>query len=56
MKRLLVLFAVLVPLSWFIVGCGGTTSSSGKVSSEPTAEQKMASMKEKAKQPGGMKK
>ena len=52
MKRLLVLFAVLVPLSLFIAGCGGTSSAPSKKSSEPTAEQKMGSMKEKGKQPG----
>lgn len=39
MKRLLVLFAMIVPLSLFIAGCGGSGGSSGK-SSEPTAEQK----------------
>lgn len=39
MKRLLVLFAMIVPLSLFIAGCGGSGTSSGK-SSEPTAEQK----------------
>jgi len=38
MKRLLVLFAVLVPLSLFVAGCGGTGGSSGK--KEMTAEQK----------------
>lgn len=39
MKRLLVLFAVIVPLSLFIAGCGGSGGPSGK-SSEPTADQK----------------
>ena len=53
MKRLLVLFAVLVPLSLFIAGCGGTGGSSGK-KSELTAEQKeqMKAQMMKAKMQG----
>lgn len=39
MKQLLLLVALLVPLSLLIAGCDGTAGSSGK-SSEPTAEQK----------------
>ena len=49
MKRFLVLFAVLVPLSWFIAGCGG---SGGSSSSKPTTEatpEKMQSMQEAMK-------
>ena len=50
MKRLLVLFAVLVPLSLFIAGCGGAGGSSGtksgtksreRLATEATEEQKM---------------
>jgi hypothetical protein len=51
MKRLLVLFAVLVPLSLFVVGCGGTGGSSGK--KEMAAEQKEQM---KAQMQEGMKK
>lgn len=39
MKRLLVLFAVLVPLSLFIAGCGGRAGSSGAASGPPPKEQ-----------------
>lgn len=35
MKRLSLLFAVLVSLSLFIAGCGGAGGSSGKSSSIP---------------------
>jgi len=49
MKRLLVLFAVLVPLSLFIAGCGGTGGSSGKSSGQGTAEEKQK-MAEKMQQ------
>ena len=44
MKRLLVLFAVLVPLSLFVAGCGGTGGSSVKAG--PESEKKMQEMKE----------
>jgi hypothetical protein len=54
MKRLLVLVAVLVPLSFFVAGCGGSGGSSANTK-EPTKEemqknsaelkQKMAEMK-----------
>ena len=60
MKRLLVLFAVLVPLSLFIAGCGGGTGgSSGKSSGTPSAEekekmgQKMQEMMKSGKMGGG---
>ena len=49
MKRLLVLFAVLVPLSLFIAGCGGTGGSSGKTSANPTPEQKKQMQEEMMK-------
>jgi len=67
MKRLLVLVAVLVPLSLFIAGCGGTGGSSGG-SSGPTPEEQqqiqeqmqseqmqeqMKMMEAEAKQPKG---
>ena len=48
MKRLLVLVAVLVPLSLFITGCGGTGGSSGKT--EKTPEQKEQIMKQMQEQ------
>jgi predicted small lipoprotein YifL len=40
MKRLLVLVAVLVPLSFFLAGCGGSGGPAGKSLSELNAEQK----------------
>ena len=49
MKRLLVLCAVIVPLSFFVAGCGGTGGSSGKSSGAPPAEQQKA-MQEKMQQ------
>ena len=49
MKRLLVLFAVLVPLSFFVAGCGGMGGSSGK-SAQPTEEQKQKMQKEMQEQ------
>jgi hypothetical protein len=47
MKRLLVVFAVLVPLSFFVAGCGGTGGPSGKTATEPTQDQKQQMMKAK---------
>ena len=48
MKRLLVLVAVLVPLSFFIAGCGGGGSSgSGGLPSKEEMEKKSAEMKQK---------
>jgi hypothetical protein len=47
MKRLLVLSAVLLPLSLFIAGCGGSGGSSGK-KTEMTPEQ-MEQQKAKVK-------
>jgi hypothetical protein len=44
MKRLLVLFAVLVPLSLFVTGCDGA-GGSGK-SGQPSAEDKQKRMEE----------
>ncbi len=57
MKRLLVLVAVLVPLSLFVAGCGGLGGSSGK--GDLTQEQKdqlKAKMQEQMKtgMPKGM--
>jgi len=57
MKRFVVLFAVLVPLSLFIAGCGDKGASSGGPSGGPSAEQKeemQNKMKEKMEQGGGM--
>jgi hypothetical protein len=48
MKRLLVLVAVLVPLSLFTAGCGDTGGPSTKSSSAPTADQSKE-MQEKMK-------
>ena len=45
MKRLLVLFAVLVPLSLFIAGCGGTGGSSGKAVTPEKTQQMQEMMK-----------
>jgi hypothetical protein len=53
MKRLLVLVAVLVPLSLFIAGCGGTGGSSGKTpAGTPTADQKQKLMEQMMKTKG----
>jgi hypothetical protein len=41
MKRLLVLFVVLVPLSLFIAGCGGTGDSSSKTEMTPDQKEQM---------------
>jgi hypothetical protein len=41
MKRLLVLVAVLVPLSFFVVGCGGSGGSSDKASQEKVVQKNM---------------
>jgi len=55
MKRLLVLFAVLVSLSWFIAGCGGTGDSSrrrprnDRVYTRKGASMQEAMQREKAK-------
>jgi len=51
MKRLLVLFAVLVPLSLFIAGCGGTGGTGGSKGAPPKeAQEEMKSkMMEKMK-------
>jgi hypothetical protein len=52
MKRLLVLFAVLVPLSLFVAGCGGSGGSggsSGKKAIEQTQEQGKKFMQEQGK-------
>jgi hypothetical protein len=62
MKRLLVLVAVLVPLSLFVAGCGGAGASPDKAGGQFTEakkqEMKEMMMKSKAKmeteQPGGM--
>jgi len=40
MKRLVVWVAVLVPLSFFVAGCGGVGGSSSKPSTPTTPEQK----------------
>jgi hypothetical protein len=54
MRRLLVLFAVLIPLSWFIAGCGGTNvpkvtkEDEAKMSAE--TQKKMAEMMKTKKQ------
>jgi hypothetical protein len=45
MKRLLVLVAVLVPLSWFAVGC----DSGGGASSSPAAKKAAQESEEKTK-------
>jgi len=51
MKRLLVLSVVLVPLSLFIAGCGGTGGSSGKpLQAKPEEQKKMAEQMQKAMQ------
>jgi hypothetical protein len=52
MKRLLVLVAVLVPLSFFVTGCGGG-GSSGK-GGEPAAEEKQKRFEEMQKMKGNM--
>jgi hypothetical protein len=52
MKRLLVLFAVLVPLSLFVAGCDSTGGSSGS-SSALTAEQKKQKEEDMKKQMAG---
>jgi hypothetical protein len=62
MKRLLVLVAVLVPLSFFVAGCGGTGGSSGEKGKQVSKEemttksaelkQKMAEMKKGMGTPG----
>jgi len=52
MKRLLVLFAVLVPLSLFIAGCGGTGGAKTAVSPktvEKLQEQGKKTMMEQGK-------
>jgi hypothetical protein len=57
MKRLLVLVAVLVPLSLFIAGCGGTGGSSGKSSGEPpkqVQEEMKGKMNEMMQKGGGV--
>jgi len=46
MKRLLVLVAVLVPLSVFIAGCGGAGGSSG---TPPTSEEQKQMEEEEMK-------
>ena len=43
MKRLVVWVAVLVPLSFFVAGCGGVGGSSSKPSTPTTPEQKKQS-------------
>ncbi len=56
MKRLLVLFAVLVPLSFFVAGCGGTGGSSGSkgtVAKEEQEKMKAAMAEQMAKMKGG---
>ena len=49
MKRLLVLVAVLVPLSFFIAGCGGIGGSSGGkgLPSKEEMEKKSVELKQK---------
>ena len=46
MKRILVLLAVLLPLSWFTIGCGSSASTSSKAPNPMAKEEteKMAKM------------
>ncbi len=50
MKRLLVLFAVLVPLSFFVAGCGGGTGAPSGKSSGPVPAEEKQKMAEKMQQ------
>jgi hypothetical protein len=56
MKRFLVVFAVLVPLSFFVAGCGGSggssSSKSGQLSPDQQKQMQEAMMKQKAKEGG----
>lgn len=52
MKRLFVLFAVLVPLSLFIAGCGGAPSKSSSSTPGPDEQKQMAEQMQKTMKAG----
>jgi len=45
MRRLLVLLVVLLPVSWFAVGCGAKGGGSSGPSTEPPSADKIEAMK-----------
>jgi len=54
MKRLLVLVAMLAPLSWFIAGCGGPSATSSKSEPKPEEKQQMAEKMQQMMKSGKM--